>query len=72
MCVCVRMCDDDLIAASWGWPFPVFIFLSLAVHRGERQFILLVTQLTGPFHVTGDKVRESKHKPLFAGIRKTV
>lgn len=36
------VCDADLIAGSWVWPFPVFIFSSLAVHGGERQFLLLV------------------------------
>lgn len=74
----VRVCDGDLIAGSWGWPFPVFIFLSLAVHGvgvgGEAVPAPghLNTQLTRPFHVTGNKVRESKHTPLFTGITKTV
>lgn len=42
MCLCVCVCDGDLIAGSLGWPLPVFIFLPLAVHKGERQFLLLV------------------------------
>lgn len=63
----LSVCDGDLIAGSKGWPFPVFIFLSLAVHGGGKAVPTLGrldTQLARDFSTPLDaKVRGSKHNP---------
>lgn len=65
----LSVCDGDLIAGSKGWPFPVFIFLSLAVHGGGKAVPTLGrldTQLARDFSTPLDaKVRGSKHNPPF-------
>ena len=74
VCVCVHV---------WRWPncgglglavSCVYFLVINSTQRGKAVPSLghSSTQLTGPFHATGDKVRGNKHKALFAGIRKTV